>query len=92
MLSARDDLIGHGVAAILLDLPLAQPATAELCRELERHQFFFSGLGPAFAADGDALVLQWLAEDLDPSLVQIENPLAAAMLKYVDRCRRAGRN
>jgi hypothetical protein len=75
----------EGAQAIELELPLAQPATAELCREAEAAGFFFSGLGPAFAADGDALLLQYLAEDIDPTLIQVANPFARELLDYVDR-------
>jgi len=58
---------------------------AEVCRAAEEDGFFFSGLGPAFAADGDALLMQFLAEDLDLSLIQIENPFAKELLTYVGR-------
>ena len=69
-----------------------QAETAEVCRAVEEDGFFFSGLGPAFAADGDALLMQFLAEDLDPSLIEIENPFAKELLAYVVREReRVGR-
>lgn len=83
---------GYGAKAITLELPLIQPETAEVCRAVEEDGFFFSGLGPAFAADGDALLMQFLAEDLDPSLIEIENPFAKELLDYVVREReRVGR-
>jgi hypothetical protein len=76
---------GCGAKAITLELPLVQPETAEVCRAAEEAGFFFSGLGPAFAADGDALLMQFLAEDLDLSLIEIENPFAKELLAYVGR-------
>ena len=76
---------GCGAKAITLELPLSQPETAEVCRAAEEAGFFFSGLGPAFAADGDALLMQFLAEDLDLSLIEIENPFAKELLAYVGR-------
>jgi hypothetical protein len=76
---------GCGAKAVTLELPLAQPETAEVCRAAEGDGFFFSGLGPAFAADGDALLMQFLAEDLDLSLIEIENPFAKDLLAYVGR-------
>jgi hypothetical protein len=76
---------GFGARAITLELPLAQPGTADICRAAETEGFFFSGLGPAFGDDGDVLLLQWLAEDVDPSLVQIENPFARELLAYVEQ-------
>jgi hypothetical protein len=83
---AREQLCdGCGAKAITLELPLVQPETAELCRAAEEAGFFFSGLGPAFAADGDALLMQFLTEDLDLSLIQIENPFAKDLLTYAGR-------
>jgi hypothetical protein len=83
---------GCGAKAVSLELPLFQPETAEICRAAEEDGFFFSGLGPAFSADGDALLMQYLAEDLDLSLIEIENPFAKELLAYVAREReRVGR-
>ena len=83
---ARDQLCdGSGVKAITLELPLVQPETTEVCRAAEEEGFFFSGLGPAFAADGDALLMQFIVEDLDLSLIQIENPFAKELLAYAGR-------
>jgi hypothetical protein len=80
---ARDQLCdGNGVKAVTLELPLAQPESADLCRAAEEDGFFFSGLGPAFAADGDALLMQFIVEDLDLSLIEIENPFARELLAY----------
>jgi hypothetical protein len=81
---AREKLCdGCGAKAITLELPLVQPETAEVCRAVEQDGFFFSGLGPAFTADGDALLMQFLSEDLDLSLIEIENPFAKELLDYV---------
>jgi hypothetical protein len=82
---ARRDLFAVGVKALTLELPLAQPGTAELCRAAEEEGFFFCGLGPAFAGDGDALLMQFLAADLDLSLVQTDGPFAKELLAYVGR-------
>jgi hypothetical protein len=83
---ARHELCeGYGAKALTLELPLAQPGTTAACRAAEEEGFFFSGLGPAFDGDGDTLLLQFLAEDLDLSLVQIDNPFANDLLAYVGR-------
>jgi len=83
---AREQLCDNcGAKAITLELPLVQPETAEICRAAEADGFFFCGLGLAFAADGDALLMQYLTEDLDLSLVQIENPFAKELLLYIGR-------
>jgi hypothetical protein len=82
--AAREKLCdGFGARALTLELPLSQPGTAEVCRAAESDGFFFSGLGPAFAGDGDMLLLQFLAEDLDLSLIQIDSPFAQELLGYV---------
>ena len=84
--AARRDLCGpKGAEAVFLELPLAQAGTPELCRAAEAEGFFFSGLGPGFAADGDALRLQYLAVGLDASLLQVESAFGRELLDYVGR-------
>jgi serine/threonine-protein kinase RsbW len=85
---ARRELSGSGAEAVFLDLPLAQAETPALCRAAEEDGFFFSGIGPRFAADGDALRLQWLGVPLDLSLLQIDSPWARELVAYVGRERR----
>lgn len=80
---AREDLVAGGAEALLLELPLAQVGTPEVCRAGEADGFFFAGVGPAFASDGDALLLQFVREPVDPSHVQIENPSAQKLLAYI---------
>jgi anti-sigma regulatory factor (Ser/Thr protein kinase) len=81
---ALEDLVEiTGAEAIHLQIPLAQPSAAALCREAEDLGFFFLGIGPCFSDDGDALLLQYLAVDVDPSLPQVANPFAAELLAYV---------
>jgi len=76
-------LAGLGVEVIYVDLPLADSGTPALCEALERAEFFFSGLGPAFATTGDVLRLQWLRSTLDPALVKLESAIARELLDYV---------
>jgi hypothetical protein len=82
---AREKLCDGGAKAITLELPLFQEETAEVCRAAEEIGFFFSGLGPAFATDGDVLLMQFLTEDLDLSLIEIESPFAKELLAYAGR-------
>lgn len=82
---ARQELVASGAEAVLLELPLAQVGTPEVCRAAEADGFFFGGVGPAFASDGDALLLQRVGEHVDPSLLQIENPSAKELLAYIGR-------
>lgn len=84
----RDLCAAQGAEAVHLELPLAQPATAALCAAAEADGFFFSGLGPCFAADGDALRLQYLACPLDTAQLKIADPFARELLAYVDSERR----
>ncbi len=74
----------QGAEVVYVELPLAQPATAALCEEMEADGFFFSGIGPCFAADGDVLRLQYLGVPLDTSQLQMENPFARALLAYIE--------
>ena len=79
---ARDNSVTATVQRPFLDAPGPTGNRRSLPRRREAG-FFFSGLGPGFAADGDALLLQFLAEDLDLSLIEIENPFAKDLLAYV---------
>jgi hypothetical protein len=81
--ACRDLCESSGAKALTLELPLAQTGIAALCRAAEEEGFFFSGLGPAFEGDDDALLLQLLVEDIDLSLLQIDQPFAKELLAYV---------
>lgn len=72
-----------GAEMISLELPLAHPGTPWLCREAEALGYFFCGVGPSFAEDGDALILQCLAEPLDPARIQVANPFAKELVQYI---------
>src|SRR5712692_3180508 len=82
---ARRDLCETGgVEVVYLFLPLAQPAaTPALCAAAEAEGFFWSGVGPRYATDGDALCLQYLNVDLDLGLVQVASPPGRELLDYV---------
>jgi hypothetical protein len=76
------ELCCRGAKALTLELPLAQAGVGELCRAAEDGGFFFSGLGPAFAGDGDALLLQFPREECDQSQLRIDHPFAQELLRY----------
>ncbi len=83
---ARRDLCRiNGAEAVYLELPLSQPGTPELCRIAEEAGFFFCGLGPSFAPDGDTLRMQYLNVPLDTSLVKLASPFAQELLGYIDQ-------
>jgi anti-sigma regulatory factor (Ser/Thr protein kinase)/GNAT superfamily N-acetyltransferase len=81
---ARRDLCGMvGAKVVGLYLPLAQGGTSYLCEAAESDGFFFSGIHPQGAADGDFLRLQYLNADLDPARIHLSSPFAKELLAYV---------
>lgn len=80
---ALDDLVDvAGAEAVYLELPLAQAGTPELCAASEAMGFFFSGVAPRFAADGDVLRLQHLSVPLDPGRLQVASPFGEELVGY----------
>jgi predicted N-acetyltransferase YhbS len=80
----RVDLVETAaVDAVLLELPLAQPGAAHLCEAAEGDGFFFAGLGPCFAPQGDVLRLQYLQVPVDCARLQILSPFGRELLAYV---------
>jgi hypothetical protein len=85
---ARRDLCElAGVAAVFLDLPLAQGGAPALCDGARSAGFFFSGVRPGFAEDGDFLRLQYLNAPLDPERIHLAAPFARELLDYILRDR-----
>ena len=72
-----------GAAVIGLDLPLAQGGTPYLCDLAEENGFFFSGVRPHFAPDGDFLRLQYLNAELDLERLRLFSPFARELLDYI---------
>ncbi|MEF3696373.1 GNAT family N-acetyltransferase [Desulfolutivibrio sp.] len=72
-----------GAEAVSLDLPLAQPATPLLCERAEEAGFFFAGIWPHGAPDGDMLRLLRLAVPLDLEQVRIHPGFGRELLDYV---------
>jgi anti-sigma regulatory factor (Ser/Thr protein kinase)/GNAT superfamily N-acetyltransferase len=72
-----------GAEVVYLELPLAQADTPSLCQAAEEIGFFFSGVGPCFAPDGDTLRLQYLNIELDTSQLQILSPFGQELLAYI---------
>jgi anti-sigma regulatory factor (Ser/Thr protein kinase)/GNAT superfamily N-acetyltransferase len=84
ILRSADDLASIGGAEVVdLDLPLSQPATVELWEKAESVGFFFSGIRPYEAADGDAVRLQRLFVPLDLDRLRIYPKFGRALLDYV---------
>lgn len=72
-----------GAEVILLDLPLAQAGTPDLCAAAEDDGFIFTGIHPYFADDGDFLRLIYLDIDLDLDRLQIFSPFGRELLAYI---------
>ncbi|MDD1751570.1 MAG: hypothetical protein LUQ38_00570 [Methanotrichaceae archaeon] len=84
ILRAAEDLEKFGGAEVVnLDLPLAQPASALICEQAEKSGFFFSGIWPCAAQDGDNLRLQRLINQLDMSRLCIYSEFGRVPFDYV---------
>ena len=82
---ARQSLVqGNGAEAVYLELPLNQPKTATLAEAVEAEGFFYAGIGPCFAPDGDTLRMQYLVAPVDTSLLKINSPFAQELLDYIE--------
>jgi anti-sigma regulatory factor (Ser/Thr protein kinase) len=87
----RDLCDVSGAEAVYLDLPLADSGTPAICEAAEGAGFFFGGIGPQLASEGDTLRLQYVAHDLDPSRMQLVNPFARELADYAARDRKRSR-
>lgn len=80
---SKERLRTQGAESVYVELPLAQPGVQAACDAAEASGFFFSGIGPSFAPDGDVLLMQWLANDLDFDALKIDQECARELVKYV---------
>ncbi|ADU61922.1 MAG: GNAT family N-acetyltransferase [Pseudodesulfovibrio sp.] len=80
-----------GAEKVDIDLPLAQAATPILCERAEEAGFFFAGIWPHGAEDGDMLRLTRLAAPFDLGHLRLHSDFANALSDYVGReMKRAG--
>lgn len=87
ILRVADDLAEFaGAEVVVLDLPLAQRASAIICELAEEEGFFFSGIRPCEAVDGDYLRLQRLHVSMDLSKLNIYSELGQKLFDYVSNC------
>jgi anti-sigma regulatory factor (Ser/Thr protein kinase)/GNAT superfamily N-acetyltransferase len=81
---ARRDLCDMAGAAVVgLNLPLAQGTTPYLADAVEASGFFFSGVLPNSAPDGDFLRMQYLNASLDLERLHLASLFARELLAYV---------
>ena len=81
--SVKDMVDIAGAEVVSLDLPLSQPATPALWELAEQAGFFFVGLRPHEAADGDAVRLQRLFVPFDLGRLEIFPEAGQRLLAYV---------
>ncbi|MFO7597626.1 MAG: GNAT family N-acetyltransferase [Desulfocurvibacter africanus] len=72
-----------GAEKVDIELPLAQPTTPLVCEQAEETGFFFAGVWPHAAEDGDMLRLTRLAGPFDFGLLRIHSEFANELLGYV---------
>lgn len=83
-----DDLTEFaGAEVVVLDLPVSQPASITLVQLAEDNGFFFSGIRPHEAPDGDYFRLQRLNVPMDTSRLTIYSDLGQELIDYVNKCR-----
>ena len=68
-----------------LELPLAQPGCEEACSRAEELGYFFAGVTPFGAREGDALRLQWRRGSPPVSEPGVAHPLARELVDYIAR-------
>jgi len=74
-----------GADKVDIDLPLSQAATPFLCERAEASGFFFVGIWPHAAEDGDMLRLTRIAAPFDLGRLRLHSDLANALAQYVGR-------
>ena len=88
IIRVADDLTEFaGAEVLVLDLPVHQPSSILLAEMAEENGFFFSGIRPQEAPDGDYFRLQRLHVPMDLGRLTIYSDLGQELLQYVDYCR-----
>ncbi|HVT28037.1 MAG TPA: GNAT family N-acetyltransferase [Lacipirellulaceae bacterium] len=67
---------------VVVELPLEDAATAEVCEELAADGLAFSGIGPHFSTRGDVLKLTYLVAPLSREPIKTFEPIAARLVEY----------
>jgi anti-sigma regulatory factor (Ser/Thr protein kinase) len=68
--------------AVLVELPLSEPAAAEVCGALESAGLGFAGVGPHFSPAGDVLKLAYVVEPLAREPIKTFEPFAGRLTDY----------
>lgn len=78
------DVSSLGAKCVRLSVPIDDPGVPFLTEAARSLGFFFCGVGPGFAAGGDALLLQYLNEPLDTAKLQLFTDHAKALRDFID--------
>jgi hypothetical protein len=81
------DVFGLGARAVLLSAPVDDPGLPLLADEARNLGFFFCGVGPAFMDGTDILMLQFLADPLDVSKLQLYTDRTKALVAFIEKDR-----
>jgi len=73
---------------LLLYITMEDSDVEELVKRVEDENFFFSGILPSFIGGKDALVYEFLPEDIDESKVEIYSDRAKALVAYISNEKR----
>lgn len=80
---AKRELIEHSHAEVVfVELPLEDPGTPPVVRELERDGFAFAGIAPHFSSRGDLLRLVYLVDALNREPIQTYEDFAGRLVDY----------
>ena len=83
-----DELARRNLPCIYLDLRLSDRFAMAQCPEMEKMGFFFAGILPETAPDGDVLRLQFLNKlELDLDQVVLVSDLGRELMQYIRDCR-----
>ena len=80
--AARELVELSHVEALVVELPLANPGTPQVCEALEQHGFGFTGIGPHFMAACDVIKLEYLVEPLEKEPIKLFEPFADRLVDY----------
>lgn len=81
------DIIGLGAEYVRLSAPLRDPGVARLAETARALGFYFCGVGPAFLAGDDALLLQYARRPIDVSKLQLFADHARALVGFIEQDR-----
>jgi GNAT superfamily N-acetyltransferase len=80
--AARELVEKSRAKVVVVELPLAEAASAEVCEALEADGFGFTGIGPHFLPASDVLKLAYLVEPLAREPIKTFESIADRLVEY----------